>query len=106
MRISDWMSDVCSSDLHVEGVAGAGVVHVAAGGVAHQPVVGVVVEAAERQRRATVVAHGGVVGDHVEDHLDAGALQRLDHIRKFVVRGKCEAGGLELGGRGSIKKNN
>ena len=34
---------------------------------------------AERQRRAQVVALGGVVVDHVEDHLDPGLVQRPDH---------------------------
>ena len=38
-----------------------------------------VVDAAERQRRPQVVALGGVVVDHVEDDLDAGRVQRLDH---------------------------
>ena len=32
-----------------------------------------------RQRRAQVVALAGVVVDDVEDHLDAGGVQRLDH---------------------------
>ena len=31
------------------------------------------------EHRPEVVALGGVVVDDVEDHLDAGAVQRLDH---------------------------
>ena len=57
----------------VQGVAGAGVVHVEAPVGVDRPVVGVVVEAPERQRRAHVVALGGVVVDDVQDHLDPAA---------------------------------
>ena len=39
----------------------------------------------KRQGRTEMVALGGVVVDDVEDHLDAGVVQPLDH-------------GLELGG--------
>ena len=56
-----------------------GVVHVVARLVADQAVVGGVVDAAEAQRRAQLIAFGGVVVDHVENHLDAGAVQRLHH---------------------------
>ncbi len=47
--------------------------------VVDQPVVGVVVDAAHREGRTEVVALGGVVVDDVEDHLDPGGVQRLDH---------------------------
>ncbi len=70
----------------VQGVAGPGVVDVAAGIVGVEPVVGGVVDAAEAERRALVVALGGVVVDHVQDHLDAGGVQAPHH-------------GLELGHR-------
>ncbi len=63
----------------VEAVAGAGVVHVVARVVVDQPVVRRVVQALEAQRRAQVVALGGVVVDHVEDHLDAGGMHRPHH---------------------------
>ena len=56
---------------HVERVAAAGEVHVVARVFGRQAVVGGVVDAAERERRAQLVALGGVVVDHVEDHLDA-----------------------------------
>ena len=62
---------------HVQRVAAAGVVHVVARVVVHEPVVRGVVDAAEGQRRTEVVAFGGVVVDDVEDHLDAGRVQRL-----------------------------
>jgi hypothetical protein len=44
-----------------------------------QPVVGGVVDAAHRKGRPKVVALGGVVVDHVEDHLDVGFVQRTNH---------------------------
>ena len=44
-----------------------------------EPVVRLVVDAAEAQRRTAVVALGGVVVDHVEDDLDARRVQRPDH---------------------------
>ena len=69
---------------HVEAVAGAGGVEVEAAVVVDQPVVGGVVEALERQHRAHVVALGGVVVDHVEDHLDAGVVQGLDHLLELL----------------------
>ena len=61
--------------LGVEDVAAAGVVDVAArvGGV--EPVVGRVVEAAQAQRRAVLVALARVVVDDIEQHLDAGFVQ-------------------------------
>ena len=63
----------------VQRVPGAGVVHVVLRVVVDQAVVGLVVDAAHAQRRAEVVALGGVVVDDVEDHLDAGVVHRPDH---------------------------
>ncbi len=50
-----------------------------AGVVGKGPVVRGVVDALHRQHRPEVVALGGVVVDDVEDDLDAGPVQRLDH---------------------------
>ena len=74
----------------VDGVAAAGDVPV---GVGHRLgvrllrrraydalVVAAVVEAAEAQRRAERAGLGGVVVDHVEDDLEAGLVERLDHL--------------------------
>ena len=63
----------------VQRVAAAGRVHVAprVGGV--QPVVRRVVQPAEAQRRAGMVALGGVVEHHVEQDLDPGGVQRVHH---------------------------
>ena len=68
----------------VERVARARVVHVVALVVGHQAVVARVVDALEGEHRAEVVALGGVVVDDVEDHLDAGAVQRLDHALELA----------------------
>ena len=56
---------------------GAGVVHVVARLVGHDPVVRGVVEALERQHGPEMIAFGGVVVDDVENHFDAGGVQRL-----------------------------
>src|SRR3546814_17642677 len=80
MRISDWSSDVCSSDL----VAHAGVAHGAA------------------QHRAAFRILGDLAVDHVElaDH----RLQLGARDRKSVVEGKSVSVRVDLGGRRIIKK--
>src|SRR5664279_1756862 len=52
--------------------------------VIDQPVVGGVVDPAERQGRAEVIAFRGVVVDDVEDDLDAGRVQRFHHRLEFL----------------------
>ena len=64
---------------HVQRVAAAGEVLVVARVVRQQPVVRRVVDAAQRQRRAEVIAFGGVVVDDVEDDFEAGGVQRPHH---------------------------
>ena len=76
----------------VERVAGAREVHVEALVVGDEAVVGLVVDALEAEHRAQVVALGGVVVDHVEDHLDALAVQGLDHpleLADLLAGGAC-----------------
>ena len=85
----------------VEAVAGAGEVEVVAGVVRHQPVVGGVVDALERQHRPQVVALGGVVVDDVEDHLEAGGMQRLDHLLELAYL-LARAGGGVAGVRSEV----
>src|SRR6185312_13383994 len=63
----------------VEAVAGAGVVLVQPQVLVDQPVIGLVVDAAEVDRGAQVVAFGGVVVHHVEDYLDTGFVQAAHH---------------------------
>ncbi len=61
-----------------------GVVHVVAAVVGIEPVVRGVVDALERQHRPEMVALGGVVVDDVEDHLDAGVVQRLHQLLELL----------------------
>ena len=49
-----------------------------------EPVVGLVVDAFERQHRPETVALGGVVVDDVEDHFDPGLVQRLHHLLELL----------------------
>ncbi|MCY1352256.1 hypothetical protein D9M69_385450 [compost metagenome] len=78
----------------VEGIAGAGVVDVAAPVAGYQSVVGGVVDAAHAQGRAQLVALGGVVVDHVEDQLQAGVVQVGDHFLELVDLAAGEVGGV------------
>ncbi len=64
---------------HVQRVAGAGVIHVVTGLIVNEPVIGCVVHTAKTQRGAEMVAFGRVVVNHVQDHFDAGAVERLHH---------------------------
>jgi hypothetical protein len=59
----------------VEAVAGTGEVLVEPQIAVEEPIVGGVVDAAEIDRRAEVVALGGVVLDNIEDHLDPGVVE-------------------------------
>ena len=49
-----------------------------------QPVIGGVVDALERQRRAAFVAFGRVVVDDVEDDLEAGLVEARHHLLEFA----------------------
>ena len=64
---------------HVQAVAGARVVDVPARIGRVEPVVRLVVEPPERQHGTARAPLGGVVVDHVEDHLDARLVQGLHH---------------------------
>ena len=83
----------------VERVARAREVHVEVRVVGHQPVVADVVDALEGQHRAEVVALGGVVVDHVEDHLDARLVQGLDHALELAHLLAADAGRGVVGER-------
>ena len=76
-RVHDQLQRMRVAD--VEAVSGPGVVGVVALVLVDEAVVGRVVDPPERQRGAEVVAFGGVVVDHVEDHLDTCFVQRPDH---------------------------
>ena len=76
-RVHDQLQGVRIAD--VERVARARVVHVVLLVVLDQAVVRGVVDAPQRERRAHVVALGGVVVDDVEDDLDVGVVQVAHH---------------------------
>src|SRR3546814_10949497 len=100
MRISDWSSDVCSSDL-AELVAHRRTLGLHVGGV----------HAQEGLVPADVTTSGA---DLVDQWLDGVALDREadvlgvadDGDRKSVVSGKSVSVRLDLGGRRIIKKTN
>src|SRR5262245_12995591 len=66
----------------INGVAAPGKVQVIAAGADH--VIQLVVQAAEGIGAAAVVALAGVVEDHVEKDLDAGGVERTNHLAKLV----------------------
>ncbi len=85
---------------HVQRVAAAGVVDVEARVARVEAVVAAVVDAAEAEGRALARALAGVVVDHVEDDLDAGAVERLDHLLELVhLLAEASAGGVAAGRR-------
>src|SRR3546814_19444509 len=85
MRISDWSSDVCSSDLAEEGEAAP-----ARAGIL------------DRARRGDL-AHMAARQGHARRDARA-ARRRLGRDRKSVVEGKSVSVRVDLGGRRSIKK--
>ena len=64
---------------HVGHVAASGEVHVEPAVLGRQHVIRDVVDPLHRQGRPEVVPLGRVVVDHVEDHLDPGLVEGLDH---------------------------
>ena len=70
----------------VERVACASVVDIKSRLVRHQPIVGLVVDPLEGQRRAALVALRGVVVDDVKDHLEPAIVQPRDHLLEFAQR--------------------
>ena len=81
-RIHDELQGVGGA--HVERVARSGGVEVVLLGVFDEPVVGGVVEAAESQSGAHVVALGRVVVDDVHDDFDVRLMEGLDHGLELV----------------------
>ena len=70
----------------IEGIAGAADSWRRDRPCVFQDVVGPVFQAPEAQGRTLFVAFGGVVEDHVQDDLDPGPVQGLDHIPEFIQR--------------------
>src|SRR3546814_12987742 len=106
MRISDWSSDVCSSDLGLGGRRG-------------QQATGppTLIERAVLEKRLVVEQQRHLAGcridvgrnlSHHEIALDgvAGAADHRRGDRKSVVSGTSVEVAVDLGGRRSLKKNN
>src|SRR3546814_17165338 len=92
MRISDWSSDVCSSDLVVDGV-----------GLRRQP------RDDGRGRSAQASGFGHRDGPHPRRHRRAGLRAGLDHRRgdrQSVVEGTSVSVRVDLVGSRYIKKKN
>src|SRR3546814_11788907 len=99
MRISDWSSDVCSSDLHRDRIAGAVVDdNHRLGARQHRELFlgGERTDATIDQRDLAEQAQVGHTG-HRRNHAEAGD-------RKSVVSGKSVSVRVALGGRRIIKK--
>ncbi len=88
----------------VEGVAGAGVVHVVPGIVLDEAVVGGVADAFEAEGGAALIALAGVVVNDVEDDLDAGGMEVLDHLLELGDLTAAVAHGAVAGHRGEEAK--
>src|SRR3546814_16145530 len=98
MRISDWSSDVCSSDLvdaHLEEDVGG------------TAALGLREELNEHRAPDPVPPVPGVDRDRLDVALVADDAQaRIAEDRKSVVEGKSVAGRVDHGGRRNIKKKN
>ena len=95
MHLSDPVSQAVENQaahdrvVGVQRVPGAAVIGVLRA-VLVEDVVHIVGEAAEAEGRSRRISLGGVVVDDVEDHLDTGAVQRLDEIAEFVDRPRAD----------------
>src|SRR3546814_19004641 len=108
MRISDWSSDVCSSDLRL-GVQRSGAGH----GRGKRPRIAAADLPAERGCRGGVTQGSHLEGDQptvgpidMREHrtLTSSLLRLAARDRTGVVSGKCGSVGVDLGG-GVILKN-
>src|SRR3546814_21014101 len=119
MRISDWSSDVCSSDLVDDLLlaAGNGLRRHLDAEVAARHHYGVrqgneLRQAVERRRLLDLGHDGGAVADQaarlgqVLRPLDEGEGDPVDTDRKSVVWGKSVSVSVDLGGRRIIKQTN
>ncbi len=70
----------------IERITGASVIDVGGRVVRFEAVVGLVVQAAEAERRAGAVALAGMVERDIEDHLHAGIVNGIDHVDEFMPR--------------------
>ena len=86
---------------HIEAISRPGVVHVIAGIVGDQAIIGGIVNALERKHGAQVIALCGMVVDDIEDHLDASLVQGLHHLLELLhlLPPLASAGVFVMGGK-------
>src|SRR5262245_38063814 len=70
----------------IERVSATREVVVVTGLIGEKPIVGGIVDAAEVERRAKVIAFRGMIVDHIEDDFDAGVMQSRNGRSKRVER--------------------
>src|SRR3546814_11431850 len=101
LRISDWSSDVCSSDLLHPRVGGTG--RLVLGGTALMAhLIGYCrTEARQCNRQRTIQCLRPLTAT---DHQDVQRVVLLAQDRKSVVEGRSVTGRVDLGGRRVIKK--
>src|SRR3546814_11542322 len=107
MRISDWSSDVCSSDLGGPAARGNDLLQPGERAAAHEQDIGGV-DLEELLLRVLASALRGHRGDRAFHDLEQRLLHALArHVdRKSVVEGKSVSVRVDLGGRRIIKKKN
>ena len=91
-RIHDELQRLRVAD--IQGVTGAGVIHVVLAVAIHQTVVSRVINPAEAVGGAHVIAFSGVVVDHIEDDFQASIVEIVHHLlelshRAFSGIGRC-----------------
>ena len=70
--------------LHVQRVPAAGEIHVVPQIVGDEPVVRVIVDTFERQRRSEMIAFGRMVVDDVQNDFESGGVERAHHPLEFT----------------------
>src|SRR3546814_21109717 len=103
MRISDWSSDVCSSDLLHDGAIGETALRQMRGTGAHvrQPAPDLRIDRGSCGRRVGQ-GEGGKIRDRPADLQQLARKAKQD--RKSVVQGKSGSERVDIGGRRIIKK--
>src|SRR3546814_21169587 len=104
MRISDWSSDVCSSDLRLQ-LTGEDVrLRIAGRALRVLEVVLGISNANQMRRIERIAAEARIDGriDHILSRCDSGDRRKRD--RKSVVKGKSVSVRVDIGGSRLIKK--
>ena len=81
--------------LHIQRVSSSRIIRVVARIIGDEAVVGAVIDALEREGRTHLIAFRRVVVNHVQNHLQAGGVQRLHHGLEFSDRTRRQVTRLE-----------